>query len=110
MSLWDPDAAGNAAKYLRLPEEEMLQIRNMPFIGGNAVWIPSPEKGYVKAELLGDADKAGHSKVMRADHTEKVIANDKIEKQNPPKYELLEGMNHSCYESSYDTFIQIWLT
>ena len=33
MSLWDPEAAGNAAQYLRLPEKDMLEIRNQPFDG-----------------------------------------------------------------------------
>ena len=28
MSLWDPEAAGNAAIYLRLSNEEMCAIRN----------------------------------------------------------------------------------
>ena len=33
MSLWDPEAAGNAAAYLRLDDMAMLEIRNMPFEG-----------------------------------------------------------------------------
>ena len=49
--------------------------------------------------MLGDADKAGHSKVMRFDMKEKVVANDKIEKQNPPKYELLEDLANMTYLS-----------
>ena len=36
---------------------------------------------------------------MRADHTEKQIANDKIDKQNPPKYELLEDLANMTYLS-----------
>ena len=33
MSLWDPEAAGNAAVFLRLSDMAMLEIRNAPFIG-----------------------------------------------------------------------------
>ena len=33
MSLWDPEAAGNAAVYLRLDDMKMLEIRNAPFDG-----------------------------------------------------------------------------
>ena len=51
MSTWDPDEAGNAAKYLRLDELEMLEIRNRPFIGNAAVWIPTPETGYAKERV-----------------------------------------------------------
>ena len=28
MSLWDPEAAGNAALYLRLPAEEMMAMQS----------------------------------------------------------------------------------
>ena len=56
-------------------------------------------KHSTKGELLGEADKAGHSKVMRFDMKEKVVANDKIEKQNPPKYELLEDLANMTYLS-----------
>ena len=30
MSLWDPEAAGNAAQYLRLSEIALFEIRNAP--------------------------------------------------------------------------------
>ena len=38
-------------------------------------------------------------KVLRADGKEKSYANDKIEKQNPPKYELLEDLANMTYLS-----------
>ena len=66
MSLWDPEAAGNAANYLRLPDKEMLEIRNQPFEGGKAVWVPFADTGYCKAELIGDGEKPGTKKVLRA--------------------------------------------
>ena len=63
MSLWDPEAAGNAAVYLRLDDIKMLEIRTMPFDGGKSVWVPNSETGYMKAEVLGEGDKAGTTKV-----------------------------------------------
>ena len=63
MSLWDPEAAGNAANYLRLDAKVMLEIRNQPFEGTKAIWVPYSETGYCKAELLGDGDKPGFKKV-----------------------------------------------
>lgn len=65
MSLWDPEAAGNAANYLRLPDKDMLEIRNQPFEGTKAIWVPFADTGYTKAEFLGDGDKAGFKKVRR---------------------------------------------
>ena len=65
MSLWDPEAAGNAANYLRLPDKDMLEIRNQPFEGTKAIWVPFADTGYTKGELLGDGDKAGFKKVRR---------------------------------------------
>ena len=65
MSLWDPEAAGNAAGYLRLPDNQMLEIRNQPFEGTKAIWVPFADTGYTKAELLGDGEKAGFKKVRR---------------------------------------------
>ena len=63
MSLWDPEAAGNAAMYLRLDDMKMLEIRNRPFDGGKAVWVPNAETGYMKAEIIGDGEKANTTKV-----------------------------------------------
>merc|ERR1711937_74313 len=49
--------------------------------------------------VVGDGDKPGTTKVMRADNKEKSYANDKVEKQNPPKYELLEDLANMTYLS-----------
>jgi len=54
MSLWDPEAAGNAAQYLRLGDKYMMELRSQPFDGGKALWIPYAETGYCKAELIGE--------------------------------------------------------
>ena len=63
MSLWDPEAAGNAAIFLRLDDMKMLEIRNAPFEGGKAVWVPNAETGYIKGMITGDGDKPGTQKV-----------------------------------------------
>ena len=63
MSLWDPEAAGNAACFLRLDDMKMLEIRNAPFEGGKQVWIPNSETGYMKANIISDGDKPGTTKV-----------------------------------------------
>ena len=36
---------------------------------------------------------------MRSDNKEKTYSNDKVEKQNPPKYELLEDLANMTYLS-----------
>ena len=51
MALWDPEAAGNAAVYLRLPNIQLIDIRNAPFDGKSAVWVPYSETGYCKVIL-----------------------------------------------------------
>ena len=51
MSLWDPEAAGNAALYLRLPQEEMMQLQSKEYSGRNAVWVPFAETGYTKGQI-----------------------------------------------------------
>ena len=95
MSLWDADAAGDAALWLRLPQEQMMEITGAEYKGRNAVWVPFAATGYCKGEVIGDGDKEGTKKVLRlADHKEKVLKESEIEFQNPPKYELLEGMTH----------------
>ena len=63
MSLWDPEAAGNAAVFLRLDDMKMLEIRNAPFEGAKAVWVPNSETGYIKAEVMGKGDKPNTTKV-----------------------------------------------
>ena len=66
MSLWDPEAAGNAAQYLRLEELEMLHIRGRPF-NSNQVWVPYAETGYTKAIIMDDQSgvKEGEVKIKR---------------------------------------------
>lgn len=43
----------------------MLEIRNQPFEGTKAVWVPYADTGYCKAELLGDGAKPGTKKVKK---------------------------------------------
>jgi hypothetical protein len=52
MALWDPEAAGNAAIYLRLPKLQMIDIQNAPFEGKTAVWVPYSETGYCKVNYF----------------------------------------------------------
>ena len=54
MALWDPEAAGNAAIYLRLPDIDLIDIRNAPFEGKTAVWVPYSDTGYTKGKKIGD--------------------------------------------------------
>ena len=63
MSLWDPEAAGNAAVFLRLDDMAMLEIRNAPFDGAKCVWVPNAETGYIKGEVVGEGDKPNTTKV-----------------------------------------------
>merc|ERR1712168_515774 len=49
--------------------------------------------------ITGDGDKPNTTKVLRADGKEKTYSNDKVEKQNPPKYELLEDLANMTYLS-----------
>ena len=48
MALYDPDAAGNAAPYLRLDPVVLMEVRSAPFDGKTAVWVPYAETGYTK--------------------------------------------------------------
>ena len=90
--MWDPEAAGNAAIYLRLDEIKMIEIRSAPFSAKTAVWVPDKEIGYIKGEKLDEKD--GKIEVKRADDKVKLYKPEDVEQQNPPKYELIEGKNH----------------
>ena len=65
MALYDPEQAGPAANYLRLPELDLLTIRNADFAGRKAVWVPhkDDEKSYVKGVVHGDGKKPGTKEV-----------------------------------------------
>ncbi|CBY35949.1 unnamed protein product [Oikopleura dioica] len=98
MALWDPEAAGNAAEYLRLPRLKMIDIQNAPFEGKTAVWVPYSETGYCKGYKMGEKD--GKIEVKRlADDKVKLFKPEDVEPQNPPKYELLEDMANMTYLS-----------
>ena len=124
MALYDPDAAGNAAPYLRLDPVLLMEVRSAPFEGKTAVWVPYSETGYTKVsnrlyssvrvmslgtrfarfysnvqgQLLEDGEKT--KKVKRlVDGKEKDYKAEDVEPQNPPKYELMEDMANMTYLS-----------
>ena len=123
MALYDPDAAGNAAPYLRLDPVVLMEVRSAPFDGKTAVWVPYAETGYTKVNpnldfkmtkvdqlfrlkfstnfqgfLVEDGEKT--KKVKRlVDDKEKEYKADQVEPQNPPKYELMEDMANMTYLS-----------
>ena len=98
MALWDPEAAGNAAQYLRLTDMEMLEVRNAPFEGKTAMWVPYSETGYTKAYKMGEKDGKIECKRL-VDDKVKLYKEDQVDQQNPPKYELLEDMANMTYLS-----------
>ena len=98
MALYDPDAAGNAAPYLRLDSVTLMEIKSAPFDGKTAVWVPYSETGYTKGQLVGGNDK--EKKVKRlVDGKTKTFKAEDVEPQNPPKYELMEDMANMTYLS-----------
>ena len=102
MAMWDPEAAGNAAQYLRLGDIEILDVRNAPFEGKTAVWIPYAETGYTKAYKMGEKEEKGKTMIevkRLVDDKIKLFKPDQVEPQNPPKYELLEDMANMTYLS-----------
>ena len=68
MALWDPEAAGNAAKYLRLDDITLIDIRNAPFEGRTACWIPYAETGYTKGKKTGKEETDEKTKVHFSKH------------------------------------------
>ena len=61
------------------PKKDLLEIRNQPFDGSKALWIPYSDTGYTKAELIGDGDKPGTKKVRRIiDNKEKDMKDEQI--------------------------------
>ena len=67
MALWDPEAAGNAAKYLRLDDITLIDIRNAPFEGRTACWIPYAETGYTKGKRTGNEATDEKTKVKKVE-------------------------------------------
>ena len=105
MALWDPEAAGNAAIYLRLDDITLIDIRNAPFEGRTACWIPYAETGYTKGKKTGKEETDEKTKVKKieverlVDGKMKMFKEEDVEPQNPPKYELLEDMANMTYLS-----------
>ena len=105
MALWDPEAAGNAAVYLRLDNLKLIDIRNAPFEGRTACWIPYAETGYTKGKKTGKEETDEKTKVKKieverlVDGKMKMFKEEDVEPQNPPKYELLEDMANMTYLS-----------
>ena len=98
MSLYDPEAAANAAEYLRLDPVVLMEVRSAP-ISKTAVWVPYAETGYTKGEVTGDG-AAGMKMVKRdVDGKEKEYKEAEVEPRNPSKYELMEDMANMTYLS-----------
>ena len=108
MALWDPEAAGNAAQYLRLDDIKLIDIRNAPFEGRTACWVPYSETGYTMGKKTGE-EKDGKVEVIRlVDDKVKLYKPDQVEPQNPPKYELLEGKTTSGSTSGLIFDFKTW--
>ena len=89
MSEWDPEAAGNAAQWLRLPATTMLEIRNQPFEGAKCVWVPYSDTGYTKGLVMGTGDKPGMTKVRRlVDNKEKDYKDENVSNFDSPLFSL----------------------
>jgi len=56
MALYDPEAAGNAAQYLRLDPVALMEVRSAPFDGKTSVWIPYSETGYTQGTLISESE------------------------------------------------------
>ena len=98
MSLYDPEAAGNAAEFLRLDPVTLMEVRSAPFEGKTAVWIPYAETGYTKGSIVTEGD--GVKTVKReVDGKEKEYKEAEVEPRNPSKYELMEDMANMTYLS-----------
>ena len=97
--MYDPDAAGAAARYLRLPDTELIEIRNAKFNSKTAVWIPYGETAYTEAEKTGKTGKKGIEVKRLVDGKLKEFKEEEVEPRNPPKYELLEDMANMTYLS-----------
>ena len=91
MSEWDPEAAGSAAQWLRLPSTTMLELRNQPFEGAKNVWVPYTDTGYTKGEVIGKGDKPGTTKVRRlVDNKEKDFKEENvIQTQNRHNFSII---------------------
>ena len=69
--MWDPEAAGNAAKYLRMSEMELLTIRSAPFDGKTSVWVPYADTGYCMGHKMGTKpDPKNTAKITNPDMIE----------------------------------------
>jgi hypothetical protein len=87
MSEWDPEAAGNAAQWLRLPQKTMLELRNQPFEGAKCVWVPYSDTGYTKGLVQGTGDKPGMTKVRRlVDNKEKDYKDENVSNFDSPLF------------------------
>merc|ERR1712131_409203 len=100
MALWDREACGNAADFLRLGDAELLTLRNTPFDGRKCIWVPSKDEevSYAPATIIGEGSKPGTKKISY-DGKEKDFKEELIEYQNPPKYYINEDMANLTYLS-----------
>lgn len=66
--MYDSEAAGNAAQYLRLSDLELLTIKSAPFDGKTAVWVPYADTAYCMGYKMGTKpDPKNTAKVTNPD-------------------------------------------
>ena len=59
MALYDHEAAGNAGIYLRLPEEQLLSIRNATYPGKVIIFLKLRTKSFILGCSLGPKQEQG---------------------------------------------------
>ncbi|CAH2317088.1 myosin-4-like [Pelobates cultripes] len=88
----DADMAvfGEAALYLRKTEKERLEAQNKPFDAKNSCFVHDDKELYVKGTVV--SREGGKITVNTDDGKTVTVKEDKVNPQNPPKFDKIEDM------------------
>nr|XP_026694242.1 myosin-6-like [Ciona intestinalis] len=88
---FDYEACQDAAQYLRLSREKIIENQTQKPDGKKYVWFPTKAEAYVKGELI--KTEKGKCTIKSIDEgKEMTVKEDDLQEMNPPRYEKCEDM------------------
>nr|XP_002119856.2 myosin heavy chain, cardiac muscle isoform [Ciona intestinalis] len=88
---FDYEACQDAAQYLRLSREKIIENQTQKPDGKKYVWFPDKAEAYVKGELI-KTEKGKCTIKSIAEGKEMTVKEDDLQEMNPPRYEKCEDM------------------
>lgn len=91
MATLDLSMFQDAAQYLRMSQQEMLELQTQKPDGKKYAWVPDKQHAYLQGEVI--SSEGGKAKLKTLEEGKEVtLKEDDVQLMNPPRYNKCEDM------------------